>query len=511
MKTLGEMIERNARYFPDKEALVSASRRITNHQLAERAKRLSSHLYNLGLRRQDRVAILSMNNVEFYETYRACEWAGFIAATVNFRLASREMLYILQDASPKALVFEAQYAEVVGQLRADLPGIEHFICIGTAPEWAESFESTMDRGLVEGPPIRSNPDDYAYLMYTSGTTGRPKGVVRTHHAMCVTANSTALVSEFKGSTRVLQVTPAFHIGGVGFVNAAAWLGGTTVVHQNFDPQAMVLAVQEEGVTFTFMVTAMLQALLDVPGVADFDLRSLEHVVTGAAPIPVALLKRAMDLLGPIFSVQYGMTESNACVMQRNEVVAEGTPEQLHLLESVGHACPGIELRIVDEHAQDCPVGIPGEVLLRSETQLSGYWNNSVATIEALRDGWYHSGDMGYQDEQGYVFLVDRKKDMIISGGENIYSREVEVALELHPMVMESAVIGVADARWGESVKAIVVLNLDARLSEQDLIVHCKTVLASYKCPKTVEFVDELPRMATGKINKVVLRERQRSV
>ncbi|MHC8320437.1 class I adenylate-forming enzyme family protein [Pseudomonas sp. GB2N2] len=511
MNTLGEMIERNARYFPDKEALVSASRRITNHQLAERAKRLSSHLYMQGLRRQDRVAILSMNNIEYFETYRACEWAGLIAATVNFRLAPREMLYILQDASPKALVFEAQFAQVVGQLREDLPSIEHFICIGEGPEWAESFESAMDRGHIDGPPIRSCAEDYAYLMYTSGTTGRPKGVVRTHHAMCGTAESCALVSEFKGSTRVLQTTPAFHIGGVGFVNAAAWLGGTTIIHQGFDPRAVVQAVQEEGVTFTFMVAAMLQALLDVPGVADFNLRSLEHVVTAAAPIPVPLLKRAMDLLGPIFSIQYGMTESNACFLPRHEVVAEGTPVQLHRLESVGYPCPGIELRIVDEQGQDCQVGAPGEVVLRSSTQLSNYWNNSVASVEALRNGWYHTGDMGYQDAQGYVFLVDRKKDMIISGGENIYSREVEVALELHPMVVESAVIGVADPRWGESVKAIVVLTPGAALSEQDLIAHCKAVLASYKCPKTVEFIDELPRMATGKINKVVLRERQRSV
>lgn len=511
MKTLGEMIERNARYFPDAEAFISASRRITNRQLAERARRLSSHFYDLGMRRQDRVAILSMNCVEYYETYRACEWAGFIAATVNFRLAPREVLYILQDAAPKVLVFESQYAQLVDQLRVDLPGIEHFVCIGASPEWAQSFESAMENGQVDGPPIRSVAEDYAYLMYTSGTTGKPKGVVRTHRAMCVTADSCALMTEFKGSTRVLQTTPAFHIGGVGFVNSAAWVGGSTVIHQGFDPLALLRAVQEEKVTFTFLVAAMLQAVLDVPGVADFDLSSLEHVVSAAAPIPVPLLRRAIELLGPIFSVQYGMTESNACVLQRHEVNPYGTPEQIHRLESVGHACPGIELRIVDEQDQDCPVGVPGEVLLRSETQLSAYWNNSVATVEALRDGWYRTGDMGYQDDQGFVFLVDRKKDMIISGGENIYSREVEVALELHPLVMESAVIGIADPRWGESVKAIVVRAPGAELSEVELIAHCKQVLASYKCPKVVEFIDALPRMATGKINKVALRERESTI
>ena len=509
MKTLGEMIERNARFFPAGNAFTSVSRRVSNGELAERARRLSSYLYGQGVRRQDRVAILAMNCVEYYETYRACEWAGFIAATVNFRLAPREILYILQDAAPKTLVFEAQYASVVEQLRNELPTIERYLCIGATPDWAIPFEQAMAEGDAAGTPIRSRPDDYAYLMYTSGTTGRPKGVVRTHHAMCRTADSCALMSDFSGATRVLQTTPAFHIGGIGFVNSAAWVGGSTVIHQGFDPRSVLQAVQEEKITFTFMVAAMLQAVLDVPDVRDYRLDSLVHVVTAAAPIPAPLLKRAFDVLGPIFSVQYGMTESNACVLPRHEVNPFGTEQQIHRLESVGVPCPGIELRILDDHGKECPDGTPGEVVLRSETQLSCYWNNSVATMEALRDGWYHTGDMGYCDAEGYLYLVDRKKDMIISGGENIYSREVEVALELHPQVQESAVIGIADPKWGESVKAVVVLAPGASLSEAQLIAHCKTVLASYKCPKVVEFIGELPRMATGKINKVALRERER--
>ncbi|MGP3791580.1 class I adenylate-forming enzyme family protein [Pseudomonas sp. B392_1p] len=508
MKTLGEMIERNARYFPAGNAFTSAARRVSNRELAERARRLSSHLYQAGLRRQDRVAILAMNCVEYYETYRACEWAGFIAATVNFRLAPRETLYILQDAAPKALVFESQYAPLVEQLRGELPMIEQFICIGDAPDWALSFEQAVAEGSADGPPIRSRPEDFAYLMYTSGTTGNPKGVVRTHHAMCRTAEICGLTSEFNGATRVLQTTPAFHIGGIGFVNSAAWVGGSTVIHQGFDPLAVLRAVQDEQVTFTFMVAAMLQAILDVPGIDDYRLDSLNHVVTAAAPIPLPLLKRAIELLGPIFSIQYGMTESNACTLPRHEANPFGTADQIRRLESVGIPSPGIELRIVDENGNDCSVGAPGEVLLRSETQLSFYWNNSVATMEALRNGWYHTGDMGYLDHEGYVFLVDRKKDMIISGGENIYSREVEVGLELHPQVLESAVIGIPDPKWGETVKAVVVLAPGAKLGEEELIVHCKAVLASYKCPKAIEFVAELPRMATGKINKVALRQRE---
>lgn len=350
-----------------------------------------------------------MNCAEYYETYRACEWAGFILATVNFRLAPAEILYILQDAAPKALVFEAQYATVVDGLRAQLPGIEQYICIGDTPAWAVSFEAVMEAGSVEGPPIRSNPEDYAYLMYTSGTTGRPKGVVRTQQAMCVTAESCALVSEFSGNTRVLQTTPAFHVGGIGFVNSVAWMGGTTVVHRGFEPKQMLETIAQERITFTFMVAAMLQAVLDVPELSTYDVSSIENIVTAAAPVPPPLLARGIDALGPVFSVQYGMTESNACWLPAHEVKPHGSPEEVRRLASVGRPCPGIDLRIVDDHGNELPQGQTGEVWLRSKTQLSGYWNNSVATVEALRDGWYRSGDMGYQDKDGYIFLVDRKR------------------------------------------------------------------------------------------------------
>jgi acyl-CoA synthetase (AMP-forming)/AMP-acid ligase II len=507
MKTLGEMIERNARLHTHHTALVYAERRLTHGQLAERARRFSGALYERGLRRQDRVAILAMNCGEYYETYRACEWAGFILATVNFRLVPAEILYILKDAAPKALVFEAQYADIVDGLRAQLPDIEQYICIGDAPSWAVSFESVMEAGPVEGPPIRSNPEDYAYLMYTSGTTGRPKGVVRTHRAMCVTAESCALVTEFSGDTRVLQTTPAFHVGGIGFVNSVAWMGGTTVVHRGFEPKQMLETIAEERITFTFMVAAMLQAVLDVPELSSYDVSSIKNIVTAAAPVPAPLLVRGIEVLGPVFSVQYGMTESNACWLPAHEVKPQGTPEEVRRLSSVGWPCPGIELRIVDDHGNDLPQGETGEVWLRSETQLSGYWNNSVATVEALRDGWYRSGDMGYQDRDGYVFLVDRKKDMIISGGENIYSREVEEALIQHPSVIDVAVIGVPHEKWGECVKAIVVLRRGEQATESGLIEFCRGLIASYKCPKSIALVEELPRLATGKISKVMLRQR----
>jgi acyl-CoA synthetase (AMP-forming)/AMP-acid ligase II len=507
MKTLGEIIERNARFYPDKDTLVDERRRVTNGQLLRRVKRMSSTLYQRGLRRQDRVAILAMNSVEYFETYRSCEWAGLILATVNFRLAPPEIAWILKDAAPKALVFEAQYTDVVDALRANLPDVEIFICIGAAPDWAISFEDAMAEGSAEGAPMRATPQDYAYLLYTSGTTGHPKGVVRTHAAMCVTASSCVACTEFHHNTRVLQVSPAFHVGGIGFVNAASWVGGTSIIQRSFDPVSMLQVIEAESVTFTFMVAAMLQAVLDVPEVQKYNVSSIQSIVTAAAPVPVPLLRRGIALLGPVFSVQYGMTEGNACAMPRVQVNPHGTADEVRRLGSVGHPVAEVELRIVDDHGNDCPQGEKGEVWLRSDTQLSCYWNNSAATIDALRDGWYRSGDMGYQDEEGYVFLIDRKKDMIISGGENIYSREVEDALFQHPAVADAAVIGVPDAKWGECVKAIVVLKAESALTEAELITYCRGLIAGYKCPKSIVFVDELPRMATGKISKVTLRER----
>jgi acyl-CoA synthetase (AMP-forming)/AMP-acid ligase II len=508
MDTIGGLLERNARCYPDREAFACGERRLTHWQLYERALRLASGLYRLGMRRQDRVAILSMNCLEYYETEAAAEVAGYIAALVNFRLAPPEIAYILKDIAPRVLVFEEQYREVMDNLRAQLPGVEHYVCIGTPPDWATSFEQLAQSGDAAGPPLRAEPHDYVYLYYTSGTTGKPKGVPWSQRAAYASARDTAAVTEFNGETRVLQVTPAFHIGGKGFPMGAMFAAGSVVLDRGFDPVRMLETIQRERITNTFMVAAMLQAVLDVPGVRTYDLSSVRTIVSAAAPIPVPLLRRGIELLGPVFSIQYGMTEAG-CVgsMPRHEVNPDGTPAQVRRLASVGHVVAQIDFRLLDAQGRQCGVGEPGEVVIRSESQFQGYWNNTVATLEAIRDGWYYTGDMGVLDEEGYLFLVDRKKDMIISGGENIYSREVEEALNSHPDVVEVSVIGVSDSKWVEAVKAVVVRRGGSDLNEAALIRFCRTLIAGYKCPKTVEFVDQLPRTATGKIDKMALRGR----
>ena len=512
MRTVRELIERNARYFPNREAYVCGERRLTHAAYAERALRLASGLYELGLRRQDRLAILAMNCLEFYEAYAAAEVGSYIAAPVNYRLAAAEIAYLLRDSAAKILIFEAQYAAVVAALHAQLHEIQHYICIGSGdmgcPAWAHPFEDVIARGSPDGPPISPQPDDYVYLWYTSGTTGKPKGVPWRHWKACESARANALLTELTGDSRVLQVTPAFHIGGKGYVIGASWMGGCTVLHRAFDPVETLVAIDRERITMTFMVAAMLQAVLAVPNLDEYDVSSVRMIVTAAAPIPVPVLRRGIELLGPVFSIQYGCTEAGGIsAMPRWEVNPNGTEDDLRRLASVGHIPPEVDFRLVNERGDRCAPGEPGEVVIRSQALFEGYWNNMPATLEVLRDGWYHTGDIGVLDEKDYLFLVDRKKDMIISGGENIYSREVEEALASHADVMEAAVIGVPHPKWVEAVKAIVVVKPGARLTSDAVIAHCRTRIAGYKCPKSVEFVETLPRLATGKLDKPALRAR----
>lgn len=507
MLTIGALIERCASYFGDAEAYVLDGRRLTYGQYADRVRRLAGSLYGLGMRRQDRVAILATNSIEYFETYGAAEWAGYIATLVNFRLAPAEILQVLGDADPKVLIFDAQYAPAIESLRSQLPGVACFVCIGDGVDWAVNFESLVEEGSPAGSPIRSRLEDYCHLFYTSGTTGRAKGVPHNHYTAFNAAERTSMNLGIDGSSRLLQITPAFHVGGKGFPLAALLNGATLVLHRTFDPVGMLKGIQEERITHAFMVAAMLQEILNVPRLDQFELSSLISIMTGAAPIPVPVLKRGIEVFGQVFSVQYGMTEifGAVSVLPRHEVNPDGPPDQVRRLASVGHVSPEVVFRIVDNDDADCPVGVAGEVCIKAPFQFDGYWNNSVATLDTIREGWYHTGDIGYLDEGGYLFLVDRKKDMIITGGENVYSREVENALLQHAAVSDAAVIGVPDTRWGESVKALVVLRPGLSVDEAELIGHCRELIARYKCPRTIQFVPELPRLATGKVDKVSLR------
>lgn len=507
MKTLGELLERNARLFPHQEAVVYDDRRITYVQLLERARRLSSALYVRGMRHQDRVAVLAMNCNEYFDVYGACQLTGYICATVNFRLAAPEIEYILQDSAPRVLVFEDQYADVIDGLRPQLKSVEHYLCIGAAcPPWAQPYEVVIAEADTAGAPLRATAEDIVHLVYTSGTTGRPKGAARSQRGDLALAQNQAEVMDVRINGRVLVMMPMFHAGGISMMLSEFWHAGCVVLHRKFDAREVLRTIERERVVTVHMAPTIVQQVLDLPDIRDYDLSSLETILYAAAPMPVAVLRRGVELLGPIFVNSWGMTETSGTVLPRHLHKLEGNEDDLRRLGSIGQAMAYCDIRIVDDHEQDCPDGTPGEIWIRSPANLAYYWNNNAATLDALRDGWLRTGDMAWRDEQGFLYLVDRKKDMIISGGENIYCQEVEQALMFHPQVGDAAVIGVAHEKWGETVKAIVVLKDGAELTADELIEYSGTRIARYKRPTSVDFVAELPRLPSGKVNKIALRQ-----
>ncbi|HWU80134.1 MAG TPA: AMP-binding protein, partial [Caulobacter sp.] len=435
--------------------------------------------------------------------FSAAWLSGYILGTVNFRLAPPEIAWVLGDTAPRALVFEAQYAGVVAGLKDSLPSIEIFVCIGEAPAWAVTYEDFLQTGDPEGAPLEARPDDIAHIIYTSGTTGRPKGVMRSHRAELAMGQCVCLAMDVRPRGRMLEVMPMFHAGAQSSMLAQMWRGGEIHIHRAFDPKAVLEAIQSERITHLHLVPLMVQALVDHPDFDGHDVSSVETILYAAAPMPVPVLRRALARFGPVFVNAWGQTEGTGTALPKHLHAVDGP--MVELLGSIGNAYPLTQVRIVGDDGHDCAVGEVGELWIRGEAVMTGYWNNTTATLEAFHDGWLKTGDMGRFDACERVFLVDRKKDMIISGGENIYSQEVERAIAEHPAVAQVAVIGAPDEKWGEAVVAAVILHPGAQASAADLIAHTASLIASYKKPKQVLFLDAFPTLPSGKVNKVALR------
>ena len=505
MQTLADMLDNNAWKYPNETAFVWGDRRMSHAAFHDRASRLANALHRLGLKRQDRVGILSQNSLEFQEVYGSCEISGFICATVNWRLALPEMVYIVNDGGPKVLIFEAAYRDAVATMKPQLASVAHFICIGGGCDFAIDYDELLASGDPIGAPFRPRPDDVAFLIYTSGTTGRPKGVMLSQAGQVAAAEILGADMRNCAADRLLIMMPLFHIGAKVIQLAQHWRAGTVVVQKGFDAKAVLDAISAERITVTHMAPTMVQSLLGSPAIASADTSSLRMIVYAAAPMPVPVLKHGLKVLGAVFQQQFGQTEGIGTTLLAHQHKPDGTDRDREILTSVGQVSPRVGVRIVDEQGAELPGGAVGEILLTSPAVMKGYWNNTVATLDTLRDGWVHTGDVGRLDHEGYLYLVDRKKDMIISGGENIYSREVEEAVVTHAAVSEVAVIGVADEKWGEAVMAVVVKKPGVTATAAAIIEHCRTLIASYKKPSQVIFVDEIEKLPSGKVDKVRLR------
>jgi long-chain acyl-CoA synthetase len=505
MQTLGDMIKDNAQRYADKTAFIFEGERYTFEQVNERINRLINALADLGVTKGDHVGILAYNCPQYFEVFGLAK-AGRVCVPLNYRSVGRELSYLINNSEINTLILGSAFTDVIGSISHELGGVRNLICLDAAVENMKSYEQLISSYPPDEPADDVELDDPCVLFYTSGTTGRPKGAVHTHRSMVAEAELPH--RNLSASDVVLCVMPFFHVGGsAAHLIPAFAVGATVVIHWRFDESLVLEAIEGEKVTYVFLVPTMIIRLLEHPNLSQYDLSSLHTLAYTGAPMPIGPLRRGTGLLGEVFFQELGQTETlNMTVFKREEFRLEGSPKELKRLESAGKPQREGELRIVDEQGHDVPIGEAGELIARSDRMMKEYWRSPEETAKTIKDGWLHTGDVGMMDEDGYVYLVDRKKDMIISGGENIYSREVEEVLYMHPAVLEAAVVGVPDEKWGESVKALVVLKDGTAASEEDIIDFCKEHLASYKKPRSVEFRGSLPKTGSGKIKKNEIRE-----
>jgi long-chain acyl-CoA synthetase len=505
-RSVGGVVRTQAGARPDAVALRFVDRTITWAEHYERAKRAASAMIASGVRSQDHVAFLDKNGVEFFELLYGCGLANAINVSVNWRLAAPEILYTLNDAEAKVLVVGPDFFDTIELIEKDLTTVTKIVAIGDHPRW-ESFDDWLSGAPAEDPHVPTAYLDCAIQLYTSGTTGLPKGVMLSNKNLFTLLDEVAEPWGFGLGETNLVCMPLFHIGGAGWAIAGMYNGCTSVLVREFVPSVVLDTLVSEGVTTALFVPAMLGFLSMVPGAADRTY-PIKRIVYGASPITNETLLAAMRTFKCEFFQVYGMTETTGGFTQLDSRDHDPNGPRAHLLRSAGKAFPWVEMKIMDlEKETECAPGEVGEVWTRSDQNMTGYWAKPEETAKTLLpDGWLRTGDAGYMDEDGFLFLTDRVKDMIVSGGENVYPAEVENAIASHPAVGEVGVIGVPSERWGETVMAIVVRRAGMEVTAPEIIVFAKERLASYKCPTSVDFIDALPRNPSGKVLKKDLRE-----
>jgi acyl-CoA synthetase (AMP-forming)/AMP-acid ligase II len=508
-----DIIYRNALLYPREVAFKCGQESLTFSQFNERVNALIHSLQSMGVKKGDVLGILSWNRIEYAEAYGAAMKFGFIASPFNPRLKAEELVYLINYSGCNTLFVGPELVETVKEIRPRIPEVKNIISFGDG-----DFSGVIcHRKLLEAfpkdePEIQAQEDDPVFIFYTSGTTGIPRGAVYTFRQAMDDTRRFAIALGLEQGDKHVQIMPLFHIGGTKNFWGYFYVGGTNIImpQRSFDPRATLQTIQEEKATDIHIVPTHLAAFLALPDVDNYDLSSLKRMFYAASPMPLELLKRGMEKWGPIFVQFYGSTETgpNVTMLSKKEHEAVyRNPEEQKILTSCGRPHIGVHVRIVDENNEDVEPNQIGEIIVKSKAVPKSWWRKQEEDAETFVDGWVHTGDMGYYDERGYIYIVDRKRDMIVSGGENIYPREVEEVLYQHPAVQEAAVFGVPDDYWVERVHGVIVLKPGARVEAEEIIEFCKKRIASYKAPKSVEFMDSLPKTPSGKILKRELRDK----
>jgi acyl-CoA synthetase (AMP-forming)/AMP-acid ligase II len=501
------LIRRAAQEYRDRTAvIIPGERKVSFGELDERSKRLAAGLLSLGLKKEDPVAVLLPNSQEYLEVYLGLARAGLVRVSLNVRLSPGEHTFMLEDSESRALIVAAELFEGLRQAIKNLPKLRWTILV----EGSEKESLEYEKLIGDAPSPAREPEidvqGVFRLHYTSGTTGRPKGAIQTHASRVTTTFNTLMdVVNFNPNDRVLHVAPLTHASGNLFLPSFI-RGGANIPLRRFDPALFCRTVEEEGITCVFLAPTMVIRLLAFPDLERYDLGRLHTIIYGGAPMPAEPLKQALRRMGPRLVQIYGLAEATWAdtVLTRED----HDPGREDRLGSIGRELRNMRIRLVDERGKEVSSGEMGELIIQGPHLMREYWKQPEATRAALRDGWFYTGDLARADREGYITLLDRKGEMIVSGGFNVYPKEVEDTLYLHPGVLEAAVFGVPDPEWGEAVKAVIFPKQGWTLSEEEIIQHCRNHLASYKKPRSVEFFPEpLPKNSAGKILRRALREK----
>ena len=513
---LDELLAKAVKLYPEKEAVVCGDIRMDYRGFAGRVWRLSQGLISLGLKRNDRVAILHENSHEFLEAYFAAAHLGTILVPLNFRLSAKEIAMILNDSESRILISQSAFNDKVNDIPQSVPTIEKVIWTQADSEPAGSRELSYEWLLsdqTEEPPSFQaiKDDDVAQLYYTSGTTGRPKGVMLTHKNVKSHALGTIAELQLTDSDHWFHVAPLFHLADAWATFAITWVGGKHVILPSFDALEVMKLIQYEKITLSNLIPTMLNMMVNHPDVENFDYSSLRVLLSGGAPIAPETVRKIIEVFKCDYIQTYGMTETSPYLtlsILKEHLKDLPWEEQLTFKAKTGREFVNVTLRVVDDEGNDVAEDDQqvGEIIVKGDTVTPGYWNMPEETNMAIRDGWLYTGDLAVIDREKYVNIVDRKKDMIVTGGENVYSTEVENVLYTHEHVLEAAVFGVPDPHWGETVKACVVLKKGCEVTEEEIILFCKRDLAHFKAPKSVDFLEALPKTGSGKIYKKGLRD-----
>lgn len=502
---IGEALKHAAHNVPDREAFIYGENRLTYNGILERAKHLAGWLQDHGINKDDKVGCVFKNGLPFVELYFGTSLCGGVFVPINFRLVSKELEYIINQSDVKILFVEEEFLDRILPISNEIKKVEHIVIVGNQ----KSFPGIKITTYEEIYQICSNykhvnlsDDDNHAIIYTSGTTGKPKGAVLTHKNFYVNALNKLYHAQTKKGVKQLVVPPLFHVAALSTLIQNCLIEGTIYIHREFDPKAILETIDKEKINNMFLVPAMWNFLLQVPNISDYNLDSMNSCAIGGAICPLDLKKKIMEVFkNAVIFEAFGQTE-----MSPSTTYLSGE-DALRKTDSVGKPSINVRVRIVDDEMNDVPVGEVGEIIYQSPTTMKEYYKNPEATREAFKGGWFHSGDLVRMDEEGYIYVVDRKKDMIISGGENIYPKEIEEVLYTHPDILEAAVVGVPDPDWGETVKAYIVLKPGKTLTKDEIIEYCQRWLASYKKPRIIEFIETLPRNASGKVLKTALRSK----